>query len=94
MIGVHPGPVGFLMNQWQIVISFCLNHKDDRGKPDPLPVIPTDGEPWLSYRAVAVMTEKSPEYISNVVSKHKLKKHPIFAGFVKMSSFEKIKAVS
>jgi len=83
------------MNQWQTIIQFCLNYKDKNGKPDPLSIIATaDGEPWLSYRAIAVITGKSSQYITNVVSKHRMKKHPLLAGFVKMSSFEKIKGAT
>ncbi len=82
------------MSQWAWIAEFCLNHKDERGKPDPLPFIPTDGEPWLSYLAISAFMRKSPDYISNVVSKHRIKKHPIFAGFVKMSSFEKIEGAT
>ena len=76
---------------WSAVTEFCLNHVNENKVREPLPLIPSPGgEPWLSYGAIAVLLGKSPEYISNVVSKHRLKKHPIFAGFTKVSFFESV----
>lgn len=76
---------------WASVADFCLNHVNENKVREPLPVIPSiSGEPWLSYVAVAALLGKSPEYISNVVSKHKLRKHPIFSGFTKLSFFEAV----
>jgi hypothetical protein len=77
---------------WGAVTEFCLSHQNENRVREPLPMIPTDGEPWLSYSAIGAITGKSPDYISNVVSKHKVRKHPVFSGFTKLSFLEACEA--
>lgn len=47
-------------------------------------------EPWVGYAAIAALTHKEENYIEKLVSKHKLRKHPLLAGFTKLSFLESV----
>lgn len=69
--------------QWDWLCEFCAKGQHR--------VIPCgSSEPWVGYGAIAALTQKEPESIEKLVSKHKLKRHPIFAGFTKISFFEAV----
>jgi hypothetical protein len=73
---------------WNWLISFCLNHKDEKGKPSPLRFIPGKCEPWVEYRVPAALLQMEVTTIERKAGK--VQRHPMFAGFVQMSSFESV----
>jgi hypothetical protein len=69
--------------QWDWLCEFCAKQG--------LRVIPCgSNEPWVGYAAIARLAQKDESTIEKLVSKHKLKKHPVFAGFTKLSFFEAV----
>ena len=68
-------------NAWDWLISECRTKKR-RFIPS------TDGEPWVTYETLADVMQFEVSYIEKIVSKNKIRKHPIFAGLTKFSFFE------
>lgn len=64
-------------DQWRPVVEFCLA----RG----LGVIPGGFEPWLSFEAVAVIVGREVETVRR--RGRGLPRHPVFTGFVRLSSY-------
>ena len=51
-----------------------------------------DGEPWVSYQIVAELLGKEAETISKMVTKYRIRRHPVFSGMIKISAFESLEA--
>lgn len=49
-----------------------------------------DGEPWVSYEIVAELIHREPSNVEKLATKHKIPRHPVFTGLVKISSFERV----
>lgn len=49
-----------------------------------------DGEPWVCYEIVAELLHREPSNIEKTVTKHRIPRHPVFTGLVKITSFEKV----
>lgn len=50
-----------------------------------------DGEPWVCYGIIGDLNRQEPETVSKLVTKHRIERHPVFAGLVKITSFERVK---
>jgi len=78
-------------NQWQWLIDFCISHKDTSGKSDPFRMLPSmTGEPWVEYRAVAMLLNQESKTIENQVVKLRIPRHPVFTGLIQITSFERL----
>lgn len=70
------------MDGWQWLFEYCLRHKP------PLRFIPGKCEPWVEYKVAAELLQCE---VSTVERKAKsVKRHPVFAGLIQMSSFEDV----
>lgn len=75
---------------WNWLIEFCLNNKDEKGKPAPLRMLPSiTGEPWVCYECVAKLLGQEPKTIENCVIRLKVPRHPAFTGLIQITSFER-----
>lgn len=78
------------------VVNVCSNPFQwliDFARAECLSVIPSaDGEPWLPYQAIALLTQETERTISDKAQKFGLPKHPAFPGHVKFTDFERCAA--
>jgi hypothetical protein len=69
-------------NQWQWLIDHCRT-KSVRFLPG------ANGEPWVPYSIVAELGQYEVSYVEKIVSKFRIRRHPIFAGLIQITSFER-----
>jgi hypothetical protein len=75
---------------WNWLIDFCLNYKDETGKRSPLRVLPSlNGEPWVCYECVAALLAIEPASIKKSVIKLNVPRHPTFTGLIQITAFER-----
>lgn len=65
--------------QWGVLCSYCLEND--------LRFIPGT-EPWFSYEALSAFTGQEPKTLQKKLAK--LRKHPMFPGFVLCTDMERI----